>query len=136
MKYTILFLAIVLASCATLPLKSNKISTRVKSNGEWSQFSDWQPINVDVEFKKNFFNFAKPKFIVGDQNNINLKLHELSSEDSTNSGESVSTFTCTDLKGDSCLLILVDKGDSVNAVIYYEDVNYCYNLYNKDKKKK
>jgi len=133
---TLLFILIIflLGSCS-INLKSDKYSTREYINNEWTQFSEWEPIDLKVDFKRKFWVFSKPKLTIHDNKKIVITLKEVVADDTTNDGEKYVSFKCKDNKGVDCLLILLDKGECVNAVIYYKDINYCYNLYEVDKEK-
>ena len=74
--------SLVITSCGVekLNLKSDNFSYRKKVNGEWTNFTDWEPINVKVEIKKipfsgfirddsGRFNINKCKFIIYDNPN-------------------------------------------------------------------
>lgn len=130
-KLTITLLTLLtLSSCrmTKLNLKSDKFSYRELSNNEWTQFTDWQPIDIKVKLKKAPFNIVKGKVIFYDKEKLSLKIIEENEESKTEKGERIISYNCVDNDGSKCYLILIDKGESVNAVVYYTNLNLCYNL--------
>lgn len=125
-----LLLILLLSSCRIthLNLKADKFSYREMLNNEWTQFTDWQPIDIKVKLKKSPFNIGKGKFIIFDKSKLSLKIIEENAESKTEKGERIISYNCVDNDGAKCYLILVDKGESVNAVVYYTNLNLCYNL--------
>ena len=127
---TTLLLGIILTSCriTTLDLKSDKFSYRENTNNEWAQFTDWKPIDIKVKLKKAPFKLGKGKLVIYDNPKLSLKLIEENEESKTEKGERIISYNCVDNDGSKCYLILIDKGQSVNAIIYYTNLNLCYNL--------
>lgn len=129
-KITLLLILTTLASCrmTQLSLKADKFSYREMSNNEWTQFTDWQTVDIKVKLKKAPSKILKPKFIVYDETKLSLKIVEENEESKTDKGERIISYNCVDNDGAKCYLIIIDKGESVNAVIYYTNLNLCYNL--------
>ena len=98
------------------------------SNNEWTQFTDWQPIDIKVKLKKTPFNILKGKVIFYDKDKLSLKIIKENEESKTEKGERIISYNCVDNDGSKCYLILIDKGGSVNAIVYYTNINLCYNL--------
>lgn len=129
-KFILLLILTTLVSCriTSLDLKSDKFSYREMSNNEWTQFTDWQPIDIKVKLKKAPFNLLRGKVIFYEKDKLSLKIVEENKESKTEKGERIVSYNCVDNDGAKCYLILIDKGESVNAVIYYTNLNLCYNL--------
>ena len=129
-KLIFLIILTTLTSCGItkLNLKADKFSYRDNVNGEWTTFSDWQPIDIKVKFKKSPFNIGKGKFIVYDKSKLTLKIVEENDESKTDKGERILSYNCVDNDGAKCNLILIDKGESIYAIVYYTNLNLCYNL--------
>jgi len=129
-KLILLLFLTTLVSCriTSLDLKSDKFSYREMSNNEWTQFTDWEPIDIKVKLKKAPFKLLKSKMIIYDKSELSLKMIQENEETKTEKGERIVSYNCVDNDGAKCYLILIDKGESVNAVIYYTNLNLCYNL--------
>ena len=129
-KITLLLILTTLASCrlTKLNLKADKFSYREMSNNEWTQFTDWQPIDIKVKLKKAPFNILKGKVIFHDKDKLSLKIIQENEESKTEKGERIISYNCVDNDGAKCYLIVIDKGESVNAIVYYTNLNLCYNL--------
>jgi hypothetical protein len=129
-KFILFLILTILTSCGItkLNLKADKFSYRDNVNGEWTTFSDWQPIDIKVKLKKSPFNVVKGKFIIYDKSKLTLKIVEENEESKTDNGERIISYNCVDNDGAKCYLILIDKGKSVNAIVYYTNLNLCYNL--------
>ena len=119
-----------LVSCriTSLDLKSDKFSYREMSNNEWTQFTDWEPIDIKVKLKKAPFKLLKSKMVIYDKSKLSLKMIQENEESKTDKGERIVSYNCVDNDGAKCYLILIDKGKSVNAIVYYTNLNLCYNL--------
>jgi hypothetical protein len=132
MKYIVylLLLSLTIVSCSPrkFNLKANKFSFREQKNEEWSQFSDWQEVNYKVVLKKTLFRKNSKTLTIYDDKPVTYKIVEENDESKTEKGESIISYNCVDSEGDKCVLILIDKGPSVNLVVYYSNVNYCYNI--------
>jgi hypothetical protein len=137
---TLILGIMVLTSCGLekLNLKSDNFSYRKKVNGEWTNFTDWEPINVKVEIKKIPFsgfirddsgrvNINKCKFIIYDNPKISLRVVE-KNEEIQEMDEEIVSFNCVDSHGEKCRLILLDRGESIYAIIYYDNLNLRYNI--------
>ena len=129
-KLIIILILTALSSCriTQLNLKADKFSYRDNVNGEWTTFSDWQPVDIKVKLKRAPFKLLKSKFIVYDKSKLSLKIIEENEESKTDKGERIISYNCVDNDGAKCYLIVIDKGESVNAIIYYTNLNLCYNL--------
>lgn len=129
-KLIILLIITALSSCriTSIDLKADKFSYREISNNEWTQFTDWQPVDIKVKLKKAPFKLLKSKFIVYHKSKLSLKIIEENEESKTDKGERIISYNCVDNDGAKCYLIVIDKGESVNAIIYYTNLNLCYNL--------
>ena len=129
-KITLLLILTTLASCriTQLSLKADKFSYREMSNNEWTQFTDWQPTDIKVKLKKAPFKLLKSKFIIYDKSKLSLKILQENEESKTDKGERIISYNCVDNDGAKCYLIVIDKGESVNAIVYYTNLNLCYNL--------
>lgn len=126
--FPIIFLTLSSCRISTLNMKGDKFSYREMSNNEWTQFTDWQPIDIKVKLKKAPFNILKGKVIFYDKAKLTLKIIEENEESKTEKGERIISYNCVDNDGAKCYLILIDKGESVNAIVYYTNLNLCYNL--------
>ena len=85
-KLTITLLTLLtLSSCrmTKLNLKADKFSYREMSNNEWTQFTDWQPIDIKVKLKKAPFNIVKGKVIFYDKEKLCLKIIQENEESKT-----------------------------------------------------
>ena len=129
MKITSLILLLALfTSCTTLNLKSDKFSYRETQNGEWTQFADWKPIDIKVKLKTIPFNLGKKRIVIYDKSKLVLKILSTNEEEKTDKGERIISYNCVDNDGSKCYAILIDKGESVNLVVYYTNLNLCYNV--------
>lgn len=131
MKNLIPILVLLIStSCrvTSLDLVANKFSYREKTNDQWTEFTDWVPANVPVKMKKSPFKILKSQVIFYDATKLTLKIVSENQEDTTEKGERIISYNCIDNDKAKCYLILVDKGESVNAVVYYTNINLCYNL--------
>ena len=125
---TLILGILILTSCGVekLKLKSDNFSYRKKVNGEFTDFTDWEPINVKVKIKKILFT-NKYKFIIYDKSKISLRVVE-KNEEIQEMGEEVISFNCVDSHGEKCRLILIGGGESISAIIYYDNLNLRYNI--------
>ena len=129
-KLLILILGIlILTSCGVekLNLKSDSFSYRTKVNGEFTDFTDWDSINVKVKIKKIPFTNNKCKFIIYDKSKISLRAVSSMVEVQEMDEEFIS-FNCVDSRGEKCRLILLDRGESICAIIYYDNLTLRYNI--------
>lgn len=129
-KLLILILGIlILTSCGVekLKLKSDSFSYRTKVNNEWVDFTDWDSINVKVKIKKIPFTKNKFKFIIYDKSKISLRVVSSMVEVQEMDEEFIS-FDCVDSRGEKCRLILLDRGESIYAIIYYDNLTLRYNI--------
>ena len=129
MKVTSLLILLALfTSCTTLNLKSDKFSYRENENGEWTQFTDWKPIDIKVKLKKIPFYLGKRTIVIYDSSKLVLKIVNTNEEEKTDKGERIISYNCVDNDGAKCYAILIDKGESVNLIVYYTNLNLCYNV--------
>ena len=123
---------LILTSCGVekLNLKSDSFSYRTKVNGEFTDFTDftdWDSINVKVKIKKIPFTNNRCKFIIYDKSKISLRAVS-SMVEVQEMGEEFISFDCVDSRGEKCRLILLDRGESICAIIYYDSLTLRYNI--------
>ena len=125
---------VVLFSCGpkVVKLKCDAFSTRVKVDSQWTQFSDWQPRDFRVDLKKQYLWVIPSKIVIYDEEKSIYKIKKLIKTDTTENGEEYLSFQTKDDGGLKCMAVFIDKGKAVYLIIYYEDVNYCYNLIESD----
>lgn len=125
---------LILVSCGpkVVRLKCDSYSTRVKVDSQWTEFSDWQPRDFRVDLKKEYLWVIPSKLVIYDEEKSVYKIKKLVRTDTTEGGEEYISFQAKDDEGLKCMAVFIDKGKSVYVIIYYEDVNYCYNLIESD----
>lgn len=136
MKYFfILLLTVTFTSCQTnklLNLKANKFSMREKTNDTWSTFTDWDSVNVDIQINRKKFLFKKATITIFDKEEMSFKVIGKVKETTTDGGSEALLFNCIDKDGSKCHIIFIDQGKSINFVIYYTNINLCYNVVESD----
>jgi len=130
-SYLILF---ILVSCGpkVIKLRCDAYSTRVKVDSQWTQFSDWQPRNFRVDLKEEYLRVIPSKLVIYDEEKTVYKIKKIVRSDTTEKGEEYMSFQSKDDEGNKCMAVFIDKGQSVYVIIYYDDINYCYNLIESD----
>ena len=132
MKYIItILLAISFTSCKTakvLNLKSDKFSSREMVNGEWTKFTDWDTVNVNIQVKNPKMIFKKSVITIFQKEPLVYKVIGEPKQTTTETGNEVMLFNCKDKAGDKCHIVMIDQGKSVNLVVYYSNINLCYNV--------
>ena len=129
-KYFSYLILLILVSCSPriVKLKCDAFSTRVKVDSQWTQFSDWQPRDFRVHLKKEFLWVIPSKLVIYDEKKVVYKIDKMVKTDTTEKGEEYISFQAKDDEGLKCMTVFINKGQSVYVIIYYDDVNYCYNL--------
>jgi len=126
----LLITCLAFASCKALNLKSDKFSYREKTNDQWNEFSDWSPIDIKVKLHKPLFK-KSTQITVYDKNKKVFTVLNEQPEKKTDKGERILTYNCVDNEKDSCYVFFIEKEKSANMVIYYTNINLCYNLIEK-----
>jgi hypothetical protein len=128
MKYLIYLIVFSLTSCKIERFKCDKFSNRIKTDNEWTEFSDWQQVDFDVQLKKRFLWVIPTKMVIYDKKKLVYKMNQLIKSDTTESGEDYLSYESKDKEGLKCIVVFINKGESVYTVICYDDINYCYNI--------
>lgn len=133
--YYLLLFSLFLTSCRVnvINMRSDKFSFRTKENEEWSKFSEWQQNNLEIKLRKSFINKIRPRLVIFEKDKKFYTLLDDGVESKTDNGSNVLTFKGKDNDGDNCYVILIEKKDTTNLILYYSNLNLCYNVY-EDKK--
>ena len=129
MKYILLLLLV--SSCQMtqlVNLKSNSFSYREKINDEWTTFTEWDTVTTNIQIKKINFLFVKDKITIFEKQPLVFKVIGLPIEKTSQSGKEAILFNCKDDEGLRCHIIMIDQGNNVNLVVYYKNLNLCYNI--------
>jgi hypothetical protein len=135
MKYLLFIITLIsFTSCSTsksLDLKANKFSFREKVNDEWSPFTDWDSTDVTIQIKNPKLLFKKTTITIFDSDTLSYKVLQGPIESTTENGEEVLSFNCIDNDKAKCHIIMVNRGETINMVVYYSNLNLCYNIIDK-----
>lgn len=134
MRY-ILLLLVLLTSCQVndiINLKSDKFSFRDKVNGEWNSFSDWDSVTTYIQIKKTKFIVNKSTITIFENKPLKFKVIGKPIETKSESGVESLLFKCEDEEKMKCHIIMVDQDPNVKLIVYYNNLNLCYNVINAD----
>jgi len=130
-NFLLLFCVLAFTSCQTpksLPLKANLFSSRENVNNEWTKFTNWDTIDVNIDIQKSKFVFKKSTIIIYGDPKMTFKVIGKPKETTTENKEEVLVFNCKDNDGYKCNIILIDQGKSIKLIVYYKNLNLCYNV--------
>ena len=125
MKYLLLLAFIITFNCfGQLELKSDKFSFRELKDSTWTQFSDWQDINIKV-----LINNEPNRIEIFDDPQLTYTILSENSETKTDKGERVLSYNCEDGDCNKCNIIMIEKTNkNIYLIIYYTNMNFIYNV--------
>ena len=125
MRYLLLLAFIIPFNCfGQLELKSDKFSFRELKDSTWTQFSDWQDINIKV-----LINNEPNRIEIFDDPQLTYTILSENSETKTDKGERVLSYNCEDGDCVKCHVIMIEKTDkNIYLIIYYTNMNFIYNV--------
>jgi len=125
MRYLLLLAFIIPFNCfGQLELKADKFSFRELKDSTWTQFSDWQDINVNVLISN------EPNRIeIFDDPKLTYTILSENSETKTEKDERVLSYNCEDGDCVKCHVIMIEKTNkNIYLIIYYTNMNFIYNV--------
>jgi hypothetical protein len=125
MKYLLLLAFIIPFNCfGQLELKSDKFSFRELKDSTWTQFSDWQDINIKV-----LINNEPNRIEIFDDPKLTYTILSENDETKTEKDERVLSYNCEDGDCVKCHVIMIEKTDkNIYLIIYYTNMNFIYNV--------
>lgn len=129
MRYLILLLLVTSCQITDIAnLKSDKFSFREKTNDEWNPFSEWDSVTTHIQIKKTKFIFSKSTITILEKKPLKFKVIGQPIETKSESGLESLVFNCKDEEGLKCHIIMIDQNPNVRLVVYYNNLNLCYNV--------
>jgi hypothetical protein len=125
MRYLLLLAFVIPFNCfGQLELKSDKFSFRELKDSTWTQFSDWQDINIKISISNE-----PDRIEIFDDPKLTYTILSENSESKTEKDERVLSYNCEDGDCSKCHIIMIEKTKkNIYLIIYYTNMNFIYNV--------
>ncbi len=113
----ILFLAGLSSMAQTTNYNAYELTFKVKENGTWNDWSDWEECEIDIVIKLN--------------ETINIYSSTPQSYrviDVLEQKETQFTYKCKDSSGTTCEITFFSQGDHIQIMVQYSDKAWAYNM--------
>ena len=131
MKKVLIIILLSLTSCnmtKVIKMKSDKFPMREMQKDGWSDFIPWADMGAEIDIKTKKFFKRKTTIVVKDQELSHYKVIKAVEETKSVGGEKVLIFNCKDDHKVKCLIMMIGGDTSLNFVVYYSNLNLCYNI--------